>query len=176
MEHHVQFVLAGSVAVQAWGVDVGTPGDLDIVPDLSRDNLRRLADGLRALEAESSPVTGRWVQSGADEYTWEQYPEDHPLFGTRIARPDPEDIATFDSLFKTRYGELDVVPYISGAYDALITGATHMTVHGVPDVPVASIEDLLACLTVPRRAEDADRVRALRTIQRHGRDTEARCS
>jgi len=33
--HDVAFVLVGSVAIQAWGVDVGTPGDLDIVPETS---------------------------------------------------------------------------------------------------------------------------------------------
>jgi hypothetical protein len=31
-DHSVEMVLAGLVAVEAWGADVGVPGDLDIVP------------------------------------------------------------------------------------------------------------------------------------------------
>ena len=46
-DHAVAFVLVGSIAVQAWGVDVGTPGDLDIVPETSLGNLERLAAALR---------------------------------------------------------------------------------------------------------------------------------
>jgi hypothetical protein len=163
--HDVAYVVVGSVAVYAWGVDVGTPADLDIVPRTSVANLRRLASVLREVDAESWPIIGRWRVEGG-EFRWEDYPEDHPLFGTRIDAPDPSDIATFDSVFRTRHGDLDIVPLISGTYDDLIRRARSLTVHGVPDVPVVSIEDLLVCLTVPRRAKDAARVAGLRAVQR----------
>ena len=162
----VDFVLVGSVAVQAWGVDVGTPGDLDIVPEGSPANLERLATAMLGIDAESGPITGRWRVDADGEFRWEDYQEDHPLFGARIDAPDPNDIATFNSLFKTRHGALDIVPLISGTYDELIRRAHCLTVHGAPDVPVASVEDLLVCLTVPRRAKDASRVAGLRAIQR----------
>lgn len=166
MQHRIDFVLAGSVAVHAWGVDVGTPGDLDIVPELSPQNLRRLADALLDLGAESWPITGRWREDPDGEVRWEEYPRDHPLRGTTIDDPDPEDVLTFDSLFRTRLGELDIVPRIAGAYEDLSSRAGSLTVHGVPDVRVVSVEDLLAHLTVPRRAKDAGRVRILREVQR----------
>jgi hypothetical protein len=110
-------------------------------------------------------IIGRWRVEGG-EFRWEDYPEDHPLFGTRIDAPDPSDIATFDSVFRTRHGDLDIVPLISGTYDDLIQRAQRLVCHGVPDVPVMSIEDLLVRLTVPRRAKDAGRVAGLRAVQR----------
>ena len=161
----VAFVVVGSVAIQAWGVDVGTPGDLDVVPDTSVENLGRLATALRSLEAESWPITGRWRQKEGCEFQWEQYPEDHPSFGTTIDAPDPADITTFDSLFRTCHGELDIVPVISGHYDDLAPRAHRMEVHGVRGISVMSIEDLLTRLTVPRRAKDASRVAGLRAVQ-----------
>lgn len=164
----IRFVLAGSVAVEAWGVDVGTPGDLDIVPETSRANLSRLAEALREMHAESWPVTGRWITDGNGDVRWEAYAESHPLYGNRINDPDPDDLTTFDSLFSTDHGELDIVPAIAGIFADLEPRASRMTVHGVPDVPVSSVEDLLTRLTVPRRAKDAGRVRGLREAQRRG--------
>jgi hypothetical protein len=155
----------GSVAVQAWGVEVGTPGDLDIVPQTSVANLHRLAVVLREVDAKSWPIIGRWRVEGG-EFRWEDYPEDHPLYGTRIDAPDPSDITTFDPVFRTRHGDLDIVPLISGTFDDLILRAQHQVVQDVPDVPVMSIEDLLVRLTVPRRAKDAPRVKGLRAVQR----------
>ncbi|HLU37261.1 MAG TPA: hypothetical protein VKZ61_15980 [Thermomicrobiales bacterium] len=163
--HDVAFVLVGSVAIQAWGVDVGTPGDLDIVPETSPANLERLSEALRDIDAVSWPVTGRWMEQN-DEFRWESFPEDHPLYGQRITDPDPSDVTTFDSLFATRHGELDIVPLIAGTYNDLAPRASRLTVQGVPDVLVSSVEDLLARLIVPRRAKDAGRVRSLRHIQR----------
>lgn len=122
-DHAVAFVLVGSVAIQAWGVDVGTPGDLDIVPETSPGNLARLARAMQAVEAESWPVTGRWHETAGGEFRWEDYPNDHPLYGTTIGTSAPANIATFDSLFRTRHGELDIVPLISGTYEDLIRRA-----------------------------------------------------
>ena len=164
-EHQVRYVLAGSVAVQAWGVDVGVPGDLDIVPETSSENLAQLAHVLKEIDARSRPITGRWQTTEDGGFRWAAFAPDHPLYGMRITEPDPNEISTFDSLFLTRYGELDIVPLIAGTYGELIQRAATMTVHGVPDVRVASVADLLAHLTVPRRAKDAGRVQALRQRQ-----------
>ncbi|CAN5646950.1 hypothetical protein BH23CHL3_BH23CHL3_05460 [soil metagenome] len=49
--HSVEFVLTGSTAVEAWGTVAGVPGDLDIVPSMVRENLTRLDDALRSIEA-----------------------------------------------------------------------------------------------------------------------------
>lgn len=57
-DHDVDFVLAGSVAVEMWGVDVGIPGDLDIISAKDHLNLNEVDNVLRALQAKTFPVTG----------------------------------------------------------------------------------------------------------------------
>ena len=166
LQHHrVEFILAGSVAVEAWGVDVGTPGDLDIVPAMGHDNLSRLARLLGEIDAKAWPVTGRWVEEGSD-VRWEEFAADDPRRNQPLPDPDPDRIETFDSLFSTRLGELDIVPCISGTYDWLRPRAARLQVRGVDNNLVTHLDDLLALLTVPRRRKDADRVAALRERQR----------
>ncbi len=163
--HEVDYVLVGSVAVEAWGADVGTPGDLDIVPALGRGNLARLAAAMDAVEARSWPVTGEWEHEG-DDVRWVEFRGDDPRRGKPLSPPNPDDVSTYDSLFSTLHGELDIVPRISGTYDDLVPRASTLRVHGIDGVRVMSIADLLARLTVPRRKKDADRVTVLRERQR----------
>ena len=54
---------------------------------------------------------------------------------------------------------------MSGTYEELITRAVPVEVDGLR-VWVESISELLATLTVPRRAKDRDRVEQLRALQR----------
>lgn len=166
--HDVEYVLAGSVAVAAWGADIGTPGDLDIIPALDGRNLRRLADALHHLNAVPVPVTGTWERTG-EGYSWREFDTNDPSRGVIPDAPDPARPETFDSLFTTRYGPLDVVPVVSGTYKDVATRASLLAVNGVDDVQVLSIEDLLAQLTVPRRKKDATRVAQLRARQLRGK-------
>jgi hypothetical protein len=62
-------------------------------------------------------------------------------------------------------GNLDVVPELTGEYDALVKRAVRMEAHGC-EVRVVHVDELLAALTLPRRKKDAPRVRQLREIQR----------
>lgn len=165
-DHRVQYVLVGSVAIQAWGVETGTPGDLDIVPECSHSNLTRLLGLLDAISAESWPVTGRWFVDGRGEMEWENLAAADPAYMSRLPPPDPDDVDSFDSMYSSVHGDFDVVPRLAGTYDDLVRRAVPLTVSGVPGVLVCSIEDLLARLTVPRRTKDASRVEALRAVQR----------
>lgn len=79
--------------------------------------------------------------------------------------PDPSDAASFDHLLESKHGALDIVPEVSGTYDDLIARAVAINVDGGP-VWVESVDDLLATLTVARRAKDRDRVEQLRALQR----------
>lgn len=149
--HRVDFVLVGSAAVQAWGVDVGMPRDIDIVPALSRENLTRLPALLRELDAVATdPVSGRWTRTDTD--------------------PNLDDLKLFGSLFTTNHGDLHMVVRTLGTYADLITRAHRLRVQGIDGVAVMSPEALLAGLimhpTLPRRAKDAGRVAALRDVQR----------
>jgi hypothetical protein len=166
-EHGVRYVLVGSVAAQLYGAEV-QPGDLDITPALDRENLVRLSHLLRALEAtlpETDDV-GHWQVQPDGERKWisrKATPQD------RLARarwqPDPDELSTLDHLLQTRYGNLDVVPDLTGDYETLIGRAVRMEAHG-QEVWVVHVDELLTALTVPRRTKDVPRVRQLRQIQR----------
>lgn len=163
----VDFIVAGSVAIQAWGADVGTPGDLDIVPDLNHRNLSRLAGVLDRIDAHAWPATGRWETGATDQSPqWSEYAADDPRRGQPLSAPDPTDATTFDSLFSTRHGELDIVPHLCGSFEWLDRRAVPLTVQGLKNLRVTHIDDLLGLITVPRRTKDIPRVADLRTRQR----------
>ena len=58
-------------------------------------------------------------------------------------------------------GNFDVVPEVSGTYDALMQRAIRLPAYGQA-IWVAHVDDLLATVTVPRRTMDIPRVQALR--------------
>lgn len=170
--HGVRYVLIGSVAALAYGVDIGQAGDLDITPAIEVENLRHVAAALREIEAGLDPDApfGHWDTGPDGEQRWM---EDAPTPMLRAARaawqPDPANVSSFDSLFTSRYGNFDIVPEVSGTYDTLMKRAVPMLAWGYT-IWVVHVDELLAALTIPRRRKDAPRVRALRQIQR-ARDT-----
>lgn len=171
----VRYVLTGSVAARAYGVDIGQAGDFDITPALDAENLGHLAALLEEVEAGFDPngTFGHWETEQNGEKKW-VIDEATPELRARQAnwRPDPADVNTFDSLFCTRLGNFDIVPVLSGTYETLMKRAIQMNVWG-HDVWVIHIDALLAALTVPRRRKDEPRVRQLRAIQRQRGEQEA---
>jgi hypothetical protein len=165
IEHKVAFVLAGSVAVQAWGADIGTAGDLDIVPDTRRANLCRLARALSAIDATPFPVSGEW-RKDSGELVWHEFPVHDPRRNGPAPVPTASNSSTFDTLFHTRLGTLDIVPRILGEYDDIVRRSSLREVEGIANVQVMSIEDLLVHLTRPRRDKDVSKVMWLRALQR----------
>lgn len=166
--HGVRYVLTGSVAALAYGVDIGQAGDLDITPALEAENLRHLAAVLREIEAGLDPDApfGHWDTGQDGEQHWIVDAPTPTLRAARAAwQPDPADVSSFDSLFTSCYGNFDIVPELSGTYDTLMQRAVLLQAWGYT-IWVAHVNDLLASLTVPRRQKDAPRVRALRQIQR----------
>jgi hypothetical protein len=172
----VDYVVTGSVAALLCGVSV-RPGDLDVTPSLDRENLERLAKALVELGARQYPEApfGRWETGDDGERSWVTFePTDVDRAKRAAWRPDPDDPASFDHLLATVHGALDVVPEIAGAYEDLRARAARVEVEGV-QVWVEAISDQLATLTVPRRARDVERVRALRAIQRDRLDSRLGC-
>lgn len=167
--HGVACVLVGSVAAMAYGARV-TPGDLDVVPALDTGNLARLAALLREVEASIDGRIGSWTPQADGELKWIEAPETDAVRAARAAAwwPDPSDVASFDHLFRTRHGNLDSPPDVCGTYDRLVRRAAPARVAGHA-VRVAHVDDLLATLTVARRAKDRERVLGLRRAQREGR-------
>ena len=164
----IKYVVTGSVAAMLHGVPV-EPGDLDITPALDVDNLARLAHVLASIEARQDPRApfGHW-EKGDDggEQRWIETPPTPEAVAARASwRPDPAEPSSFDHLLESKHGAVDVVPQVSGTYDELIARAVRLDVDGV-SVWVESVDDLLATLTMPRRAKDRERVERLRAIQR----------
>ncbi len=151
--------MTGSAAALFHGLEI-EPGDLDVTPALDRDNLERLAAALTAAGARPDPEAGfgDWVTGPDGERRWVRR---EPTAKDVEWRLDPGDPASFDYLFESAHGAIDVVPEVGGTYDELIARAVE-----VDGVWVESVEDLLARITVPRRDKDADRVRRLRELQR----------
>jgi hypothetical protein len=143
--HRVKFVITGSVAALAHGVDLH-PGDLDITPALDEQNLDALSGLLGELGAKPKYVSS-WQQGPSREAceAWLQLPATE---------------ANLDHRFVTPRGELDVVPRRAGTYDELVTRAVTMTAFGFP-ILVAHVDDLIVLCEKWDRDTDRRRMPAL---------------
>lgn len=137
----VEWVLSGSAVLALHGADL-RPNDLDVVPSLEPDNLRRLADVLVEVAAIPAyfPSRDRMM----------------PLATCRAWRPEPATAEQLDHLFVTRLGMLDVPPKLTGTYAELRPGATVVEVAGVP-VLVCAPEEVLGRLPERPRPKDVER-------------------
>jgi hypothetical protein len=147
--HEVQYVITGSVAALAHGVEL-SPGDLDIAPALTAKNLDALAGLLDELGAKPKHVP-----------TWRQGPS-REACERWLAHPATE--TNLDYRFMTPYGELDVVPRRAGAYDELITRAVHMTAFELP-ILVAHLDDLISLCERWGRGTDRARLPVLNSLR-----------
>lgn len=156
-EHDVRYVVVGGFAALLQGLSQTTV-DVDITPEASDENLERLGAALDDLGARLWP-------SGADE------PVDWP-WSPRSFR----DLTTAST--RTRAGDLDIVlrpdapggrsySYEDLAEDALVIELPEL------DVPVASLDRIIASKEAAGRDKDAASLpllRALRDIRRSRRD------
>jgi len=95
LEHEVDFLVIGGVAVAAHGYVRGTK-DVDIIPNPSRDNLQRLTAALTALEASQD----------AGDFRAEEMPLQLNLEGLEQGG---------NWFLSTRYGQLDLMQAVDGA-------------------------------------------------------------
>ena len=147
----VRYVVTGSVAAAAWiGVAEAPPGDLDIAPELSPENLSRLAALLDRCQAR--PVhRPDWKRTLSPE-------------ACAAWRPHPATAQQLDHQLETPWGLLDVVPEISGSFAHLVLRAAPADAWGI-EVRIAHPEDLLATLR-PDREEKHRRRQAGLTVAR----------
>jgi len=162
--HAVHYVITGSVAALAHGVEL-SPGDLDIAPALTPENLTALARMLAELGAKPKHVP-----------TWQQGPS-REACERWLAHPATE--TNLDHRFVTPYGELDVVPRLAGTYDELIGRAVSMTAFGLT-IRVAHLDDLISLCEKWGRGTDQIRLPVLNSLRSRpegsstGRDVGAR--
>ena len=144
VEGEVRFLLIGGVAVGYHG-HVRATKDVDVVPAPDRENLERLAEVLRGLEAEVE---------GADDF------DEGEL-------PDPLDPATLELggnwVLSTRLGRLDVMQWIGDLplWERLAPGALEDRIAGLP-IRIVSYEDLLKLKELAGRPEDVADLQRLR--------------
>lgn len=161
-EMEVQFVITGSVAARLHGVDL-EPRDLDIVPATDVANLDRLVRVLEVLEARPAGPFGDWTVLPNGEMKWIARPTTEEEI--QAWTPGVHDLSSLDHCYRSRFGNVDVVPSVTGTYEVLMRRAIQIPAFGYTPW-VAHIDELLARLTVPRRDENAVRVAQLREIQR----------
>lgn len=132
VRHRVDFVVVGGVAGGAHGSSYPTY-DLDVAYERSVENLERLADALRELEAT--------------------------LRGAPEAVPFLLDAETLENgmnfTFTTKHGSLDVLAHLDGAppYERLKEAGMSATVRGAA-VVVASLDHLIAMKEAAGRPKD----------------------
>ena len=143
-DHGVRFVLIGGFAAVIHGSPFVTT-DVDVVPERSEDNLRRLSDGLRALHAR----------------VWTDDEPDGVLFGH-----DPRSLAGASVWnLVTDHGHLDVTfePSGTAGFEDLARDALRLTILGV-DVDVASLADVIRSKEAAGRERDRLVLPVLRRI------------
>lgn len=140
--YNVRYVLSGSLAAALYGVPI-QPRDFDIAPQLTPDNLQRLADLLGA---------------------WNARPLHHPDWAGSLSleacaqwRPSPATEQQLDHLLNTPHGLFDVVPRISGEYTLLIERAFPVQSCGTT-IPIAHPDDLIATMRPEKHSKHAARL------------------
>jgi hypothetical protein len=146
-EYGVEHIIIGGFAVTAHGF-TRTTKDLDIVPRATGENLARLAEALRDLDA-------------AVLDTGDFKPEEMPADPT-----SPDDLAMGGNFcLHTRLGRLDVMQWISGVesddlYAEFDGEALESSVDGIP-VRVCGLEHLRAMKRAAGRPQDLEDLRRL---------------
>lgn len=142
VDFNVRFVIVGGVAARIWGSPTVTR-DIDVCPDRSADNLDRLAEALRSLDARLRGVE-----------------DDVPfLLDGRTLR------AGGNFTFSTSTGPLDLVTFPAGVngYDELVTSAREIDLGGLR-VLVAGLPDLMRMKAAAARPKDLVELEILRAI------------
>ncbi len=146
--HEVRFVLIGGFAAVIHGSPYVTT-DIDVVPEIERNNLARLSDALRELRARV------WTSSEPDGLAF-----DH----------DAESLAMAPTWnLVTDHGRLDLsfLPSGTAGYDDVSRDAVHLTILGV-EVDVASLADVIRSKEATGREKDRLVLPVLRRILEEG--------
>ncbi|HEV2757199.1 MAG TPA: hypothetical protein VG318_15645 [Actinomycetota bacterium] len=143
-EHGVDYVVIGALAATFHGSPLRTE-DVDVCPSPQRENLKRLADALRALEAK--------------EYD--------PRRGEHVERAWDEDLLSSDKtwILGTAAGRLDLVfePDGTGGYEDVARDAVELRVDDVV-FRVASLEDVIRSKEAADRQRDREQLPTLRRL------------
>jgi hypothetical protein len=141
-EHDVEYIIVGGVAGRIQGAATTTQ-DIDIMPEPSPENLRKLATALSGLET-------RKKEAGSTSF------EPHNEI-------DPMEFRTADvSSFDTRYGAIDVLMVLPGVgtFDAVRPHARQYEWQRIV-ITTASLDDVITSKQTADRAKDWQSMDAL---------------
>jgi hypothetical protein len=143
--HAVRYVVMGGFAAVAYGSPLPTV-DVDVIPERSRENLERLSSALDDLDARIR------VEGIPDGLAF-----DHDAASLRT-------VSVLNLI--TRMGELDLVMAPAGEadYPELMSRAITVRLHGT-DVPLASLDDVIASKEAAGRAKDRAALPVLRALR-----------
>ncbi len=147
-DHDVKYVVIGAVAALAHGAPIRATFDVDLTPARDPENLARLSDALRDLDARirTADVDG----------------------GLPFAH-DAASLANMQMLNLTcRHGDFDLAFMPSGTdgYEDLAAGATVIVV-GTTKMRVASLDDVIRSKEAAGRPKD---IAVLPVLERHARN------
>lgn len=144
--HRVAYVVIGAFAAIAQAAPIAPTRDIDFTPEESAENLGRLSEALRELDAR--------IRTGVDD---EGLPFDHDAKSLR--RADMWNLIC-------RFGEFDISFRPAGfdsGYLALIGRAHRLLVDGV-EILVADLDDVIRSKELAGRPKD---LRVLPVLYRH---------
>ena len=146
VKHEVQFLTIGGLAVRAHGHPRSTL-DVDVLPDPSASNMRRLAAALQELEAVA-------VDDRNNRLT--------------LDLSHPESLALGNYFLDTRFGALDLVngprPDLP-RYRRLHDNALEVELAGLP-LKIIGLDDLIAMKREAGREKDMRDIAALTELER----------
>jgi hypothetical protein len=150
--HDVHFVVIGAFAAIAQQAPIAATRDIDLTPETTFDNLNRLSDALKELEAQ---IRTDAVDGGL--------PFDHD--GKSLARAD------FWNLI-CPYGEFDISfrpGGFEGGFRDLVARSHKVVVDGI-EVPIADLDDVIASKEAAGRPKD---LQVLPILYRHRANRDA---
>ncbi len=152
--HGVDYVVIGGVATQVHG-HRRTTMDLDLTPDPSPENLRRLGAALVELEAQPRDSQGAGTEKAE----------------VPVSDPERLAIAAIVPPLLTRHGQIHILKEPKGArgFDQMREGALVVELDG-NDVAIVSLDDLIRMKRAAGRPADLDDIAALTEVERQRRD------
>jgi hypothetical protein len=152
-EHGVRYVVIGAIAAIAHGYPLNT-GDLDVTPARDPDNLDRLANALRDLDARLRvPADDKWV--------------DFPIDANYLGDVDSWTLIT-------KHGDLDLlfVPTGTRGYPDLHRNAVTIQIAG-GEAEMAALLDVIRMKEASGRPKDLAQLPALRQTLETARGRES---
>lgn len=150
--HEVKCVLIGSQVLALYGAEL-VPNDLDVLPELSPQNLQRLAKCLKELGAVSAYLDGWGGARGT-------------LSACRDWTPEPATPENLDWLMVTPLGMLDVViEFATEPYEEAVRTSRQMMI-GHTSTAVCDPRRVLVSLETRDRSKDIARNEVYRVMRK----------